>query len=126
MKTVLVSLALVWVAIPALAEEPVEGANPVAFNIDSIKRGRQLYAIHCVTCHGVDGRGDTEMREFLKTAPSDLTDDTWTYGGHDAALFSVIQMGRADRDMPGFSDKLSDERIWQVINYMRYLAGKRP
>lgn len=101
-------------------------ANPLEFNIATIKRGRQFYTIHCVTCHGQDGRGDTEMREFLKTAPSDLTDDVWLYGGHDAALFDVVRSGRIERDMPAFADKLTDERIWYVVSYLRYLGGERP
>lgn len=101
-------------------------ANPLEFNIATIKRGRQHYTIHCATCHGTDGRGDTEMREFLKTQPADLTDDVWVYGGHDAALFDAIRSGREERDMPAFADKLTDERIWQVVNYLKYLGGERP
>ena len=110
----------------AQAEEESEGVSPLPFDVATIKRGRQHYTVHCVTCHGVDGRGDTEMREFLKTAPADLTDQEWTYGGTDAALFHIVKNGAVERDMPGFSDKLTDERIWQVIGYMRYLGGKRP
>lgn len=101
-------------------------ANPLEFNVATIKRGRQFYTIHCVSCHGQDGRGDTEMREFLKTAPSDLTDEMWLYGGHDAALFDVVRSGRIERDMPAFADKLTDERIWHVVSYLRYLGGERP
>jgi cbb3-type cytochrome c oxidase subunit III len=100
--------------------------NPLDININTIKRGRQLYSLHCVTCHGKDGRGDTEMREFLKTPPSDLTDDQWNYGGHDSMLFNVIHSGREERDMPAFREKLTKERTWYVISYLRYLGGDRP
>lgn len=100
--------------------------NPLEFNIANIQRGKQFFTIHCVSCHGVDGRGDTEMREFLKTPPADLVDDQWTYGDGDEAIFDVIKEGRTLRDMPAFTEKLNDERIWQVISYTRYLGGKRP
>jgi len=100
--------------------------NPLPFSVATIKRGRQFYTIHCVTCHGIDGRGDTEMREFLKTAPADLTDEKWIYGGHDQALFDAIKSGRDERDMPGFKNKLTDQDIWQVVTYLRYLGGIRP
>jgi mono/diheme cytochrome c family protein len=66
------------------------------------------------------------MREFLKTAPADLTDPEWIYGAADEALFDVIRAGRAARDMPAFEGSLTDERIRQVIHYVRYLGGKRP
>ena len=100
--------------------------NPLNFDINTIKRGRQFYTIHCVTCHGKNGRGDTEMREFLKTPPSDLTDGQWIYGGHDSMIFNVISSGREERDMPAFQEKLSAESIWYVVSYLRYLGGDRP
>ncbi len=101
-------------------------SNPLDFNADNLKRGRAFYQRHCVTCHGADGRGDTEMREFLKTAPADLTNGEWVYGGGDEALFTIIKTGNPERDMPGFSEQLADERIWQVVHYLRYLGGARP
>ena len=107
-------------------DAPEHKSNPLEFNIASIKRGKQLFTIHCVSCHGVDGRGDTEMREFLKTPPSDLSDDQWAYGDSEHAIFDVIKVGRTARDMPAFSDKLSDERTWQIVSYIRYLGGARP
>ena len=100
--------------------------NPLEFSIDNIKRGKQYFILHCITCHGADGRGDTEMREFLKTPPADLSDDQWVYGGSSEAIFSVIKAGRTARDMPAFEEKLNDERIWQIMNYMEYLGGRRP
>ena len=101
-------------------------SNPLEFSLANIKRGKQFYTIHCVSCHGVDGRGDTEMREFLKVLPADLSDDQWTYGDSDDAIFDVIKAGRTVREMPAFNNKLNDERIWQVVGYTRFLGGRRP
>lgn len=106
--------------------EAVASDNPVPFNVSTIKRGKQLFTMHCVTCHGIDGVGDTEMREFLKTSPSDLTDGQWIYGGGSDQIFDVIARGRIPRDMPAFEDQLSDERIWQIISYLEFLGGKKP
>ena len=108
----------------AITNAVIDG--PLEFNIATVKRGKQLYTVHCVSCHGVDGRGDTEMREFLKTPPADLTDDQWIYGGSGEAVFAIIANGMSARDMPGFGEKLTDERVWQIVNYMKYLRGIRP
>jgi mono/diheme cytochrome c family protein len=128
----LILVACLLTSLPALAradaqvDEAAARDNPLAFDIAAIKRGRQFYTVHCVRCHGVDGRGDTEMREFLKTAPADLTDEPWLYGAGDGAMFDVISAGRTERDMPAYDELLDEASIWQVIHYVRYLGGKRP
>ena len=96
------------------------------FSIANIQRGKRFYQVHCTRCHGADGRGDTEMREFLKTPPADLSDDQWIYGSADDAIFHIVKEGNPERDMPAFSDELTDERIWQIVSFLRYLEGKRP
>lgn len=101
-------------------------SNPLAFDMKSIKRGRAFYTQHCVLCHGQDGKGDTQMREFLKTHPANLSDDQWIYGHRDSDIFDVIKQGRTERDMPAFEQQLNDERIWQLMHYLRYLGGDRP
>lgn len=100
--------------------------NPIPLTMQSIRKGKQLYARYCTLCHGADGKGDTQMREFLKTAPANFTDQQWVYGDGDAQLFDVISNGRLDRDMEAFAEKMSEERIWHVINYLRFLNGQTP
>lgn len=95
--------------------------NPIALDDASIARGKQFYARFCVKCHGANGKGDTEMREFLPTHPSDLTNGQWTYGGRDGDIFLVIKNG-TEYDMEAFADRLSDDRIWHVVNFMRSLG----
>lgn len=97
--------------------------NPIPYSGESVARGKQFYARFCVKCHGRDGHGDTEMREFLSTHPSDLTDATWKYGARDGDIFLVIKNG-TEYDMESFGDRLSDERIWHVVNYLRSLGPK--
>jgi mono/diheme cytochrome c family protein len=36
-------------------------------------KGRQLYATHCATCHGIAGRGDGPTAQYLNVPPADLT-----------------------------------------------------
>ena len=96
-------------------ENPIESSNA------SVLRGKQLYARFCVKCHGANGKGDTEMREFLKTKPSDLSNGRWTFGSLDGEIFKVIKEG-TDSDMESFADRLVDERIWHVVNYLKTLG----
>jgi len=99
--------------------------NPIAYNDASILRGKQFYARFCVKCHGTNGMGDTEMREFLPTHPSDLTNEQWTYGSEDGHIFLIIKNG-TEYDMPDFAKELSDDRIWHIVNFIRSLGSRPP
>jgi cytochrome c oxidase cbb3-type subunit 3 len=108
---------------PAAPAEEVP-ANPVAFTPESVALGKQYYARFCVKCHGMNGKGDTEMREFLSTHPSDLTDGQWKYGDKDGNIFLVIKNGTT-YDMTAFKDILDDEKTWNVVNYLRSFEKKK-
>ena len=52
-------LALLFLATPALAQDPAEGLG--------------LYMDHCATCHGIEARGGGPMAPSLLLQPPDLT-----------------------------------------------------
>lgn len=97
--------------------------NPVPSNAETIEAGRQLYQRHCASCHGPKGKGDGGMALSGGT-PSDLTDDTWDYGSTDGEIFVVIRDG-VSSDMLGYKEKLKDEQIWQIVNFIRDLGPKK-
>lgn len=109
------------------AEKGGAAKSPLPYTTKSIARGKQFYLIHCVECHDQDGRG-LGRRDFNGTPPADLTDpDAWLYGTSAEAIFASIHDG-SKNDMPGFKDKLQDEQIWHVVNFVRsfWPESKRP
>ncbi len=56
---VTVSIILMSFTCHAQDGEPAQPVadNPVPFTISNIGRGKQLFARHCVSCHGSDGKG---------------------------------------------------------------------
>lgn len=98
--------------------------NPVENNFEALSRGKRFYSVHCVKCHGENGMGDTEMREFLETPPSDLTSGEWKFGDKDGEIFAAIKDG-AGNDMPPFENLLNDERIWQLVHYLRSMESDK-
>jgi len=98
--------------------------NPVASTPDSIKAGQASFQKYCRFCHGADAKGNGPMAP-KDTHPSDLTDAKWDRGSTDGELFLVIKEGAGPKfDMKGFKSKMTDQEIWNVINYLHSLQAK--
>jgi mono/diheme cytochrome c family protein len=76
-----------------------------------------LYAKHCASCHGKDGRANS-LKAKLKHA-RDLTDRAWQDDASDERIFNAIMNGK--RKMPSFSKKLSEQEIEALVSYVRAL-----
>jgi mono/diheme cytochrome c family protein len=98
--------------------------NPVAATPDSIKAGQASFQKYCRFCHGADAKGNGPMAP-QGTHPSDLTDAKWDRGDSDGEIFTVIKEGAGPKfDMKGFKSKMTDQEIWNVVNYLRSLQAK--
>jgi len=123
------TLAAAAAAQPLHPPEPRQAAegqvleNPVPPTADSIATGRQRYVFMCRECHGNTGLGDGDMAHAGGDIP-DFTDDVWLHGSRDGDLFRVIKEG-VTADMQPYADRLDDEDIWHVVNYLRTLADPR-
>ena len=93
--------------------------NPVPPTQDSVAAGLELYNQNCVTCHGSDGRGGGAGGVALDPPPADLVIHVPHHP--DRALFEFVKNGIAGSGMAGVGDKLSDEEIWDVVNYIQTL-----
>jgi mono/diheme cytochrome c family protein len=97
--------------------------NPIAASAESIAAGKQLYTRSCAPCHGTSGEGGAG-NDLIPAAP-DLTDATWDHGSTDGEIFTSIKNGVApDFNMTPFKDRLKDDDIWSVVNYLRSIAKK--
>jgi len=96
----------------------------VAYQAISVANGAALYHDSgCSTCHGASGHGDGVVAAELNPPPPDLT------GRHANAhtagdLYWWLSYGvKPTSAMPGFSQSLSDEERWDLINYLRALSS---
>jgi mono/diheme cytochrome c family protein len=100
-------------------EVPSEYKNKVnAFesSTESISEGKTLYIKHCASCHGKTGIGDGPKAKLIDTFSGDLTSTAYQ-SQSDGEQFYKTLIGRGD--MPAYKNKLSDEDIWNIVNYMR-------
>lgn len=112
LSTALVAQPKPWV-VPANFKSKV---NPVAKGDASNKAGMALYTKNCASCHGKVGLGDGVKARTLKDFPGDFSKAEYqnqTDGDH----FYKTKMGRGE--MPKYEGKLTDNDIWNIVNYMR-------
>jgi cytochrome c oxidase cbb3-type subunit 2 len=102
--------------------------NPAQPTSKSIAAGKNVYDKYCAQCHGATGKGDgekaAELAEKGLSKPSNLTDDKWDHGSTDGEIFVNIRDGVGiGGTMTGLNGKpgISDNDIWNVVNYVRTL-----
>jgi mono/diheme cytochrome c family protein len=93
--------------------------------------GKEIYMAGCVSCHGVDGKGQAHNLagfERPSTFP-DFTDCPTSSAEQDVQWRAVITNGGLARGfseiMPAFRDELTQEQIGKVIEYLRGLCTEK-
>ena len=93
-----------------------------------VAKGKRIAHQKCAGCHGEGGAGNGVMLQALNvtTPPVAWTDKSAMAGYTDADLTKIITGGGAAVGkpplMPAFKGQLSDEKISDVIAYIRSLA----
>ena len=103
--------------------EAAKMKNPVAATPESLAAGQQLYQRYCAVCHGKNGQGGSG-NDLSPPAPN-LTDAEWKHGSTDGEIFKVIKEGvPPELNMEPWGDRIKDQDIWNIVNYVRSLAKK--
>lgn len=106
-----------WAA-PASA---IKMKNPVKADEASIKEGKDIFAQQCKSCHGAKGKGDGPKAEKIDISCGDFSTAEFAKIP-DGELHWKTSEGR--KPMPSFKEKLSENEVWAVINYIRTFAAK--
>ena len=85
-----------------------------SLSVNSAPDGEKLFARHCSSCHGVDGKGGVGVPLAL---PSFLNSVS------DAYLKKTMRYGRPGRIMPAF-EGLSDAQLNAITNHLRDWSDK--
>jgi mono/diheme cytochrome c family protein len=118
-SSVLLVLSMAMVAQPKAWTVPAEyktKKNPVAQSDASNKAGMALYTKNCASCHGKSGLGDGVKARALKDFPGDFSKADFQ-NQSDGEHFFKTKTGKGE--MPKYEGKLSDDDIWNIVNYMR-------
>jgi len=95
--------------------------NPVKPTNESIQNGQQIYGRLCVACHGIHGDGQGPAAAGLNPKPADFHSKAFQ-SQTDGEIFWKLSKGRGA--MAGYENMLSENDRWDLVNYLRSLAGK--
>lgn len=116
--------AATFIVAPPAAKTEETVANTL---IEQISAGQDLYSVHCVECHGDDGKvtviEGVEGLEGKEISPINGRDMLYTL--NDAAIAEVINYGRPDAGMNPFGkaynpEGLTKSEIDYIVTFMRY------
>lgn len=92
--------------------------SPLPFTMDRIQRGRELFNIHCIVCHGEDGYGKgIVVRRGFPQPPTYHSDRL--RNAPDGHFFDVITHGYGR--MHPFGARVAIEDRWAIVGYIRAL-----
>lgn len=94
----------------------VSGISLSPNNWPNYKKAQELYQANCVSCHGVDGKGDGPDGVGLDPAPANFHDMERAPIVSPFAAFNTIRLGVPGTGMPAHD--FSDEDVWSLAFYV--------
>lgn len=82
--------------------------------------GKKLYLESCQSCHGLTGKGDSDMAAYLTPPPANLAAKA-TQAKTDAQLRKIIVEGRPGTAMASYDGAFNEAQLADVIAYIRAL-----
>jgi len=107
-----------------VSPEDAARKNPVKFSEVSTGRGKKIYVTQCAMCHGNTGDGKGDLVEEMKISPPDFTNLETLKKRTDGELFAII--GSGSEVMPAQGTRMTENHKWNIVNFLRSLAGKTP
>lgn len=101
---------------------------PLAARADDAAKTERLWKAKCASCHGVDGKGQTEQGKKMKM--HDLSTAEWQKSQTDAQIKQVTldgvdgQKEGVHKQMDAYKDKLKPEQVDAIVAFVRTLGPK--
>jgi mono/diheme cytochrome c family protein len=99
--------------------------NPFANDAEMWRQAEDHYGDHCAPCHGDDGRGRTDLGEYMYPKVPDLAGAA-VQRQSDGALFYIIQNGVRWTGMPGWKLEHTPEETWKLVSFIRHVPQITP
>ncbi len=102
-------------------------AGGVFASAETLNKGHEIYQIHCMACHGVDGDGKGVAHAGSLVPPRDLRQGQYKFGQveagqlpHDEHFYRILEHGLKGTAMLPWD--LSEDQMFQVVQYIKTFA----
>jgi high-affinity iron transporter len=86
-------------------------------NLPDLSDGHRVYQSVCASCHGVDGRAETDVAKALDPRPANFADANRIQSLTPYKVYNTASFGIVGTAMPGFANLTEAER-WAVAFYV--------
>jgi hypothetical protein len=105
---------------------PVEVMKYLAPTPEMVEKGKSLFTMNCVSCHGEQGMGDGVAGANLNPKPRNFHVMTgWTNGPSLPMMFKTLQEGITNRGMASYANLPPEDRL-NIIMFIRSLSPEFP
>jgi mono/diheme cytochrome c family protein len=107
---------------PDQIEEARSWVNPFPSTKENIEKGKVLFhgKAFCMTCHGKDGRGYSDIPGLVGKLPRNFTNKVWQAARKDGELLWILKNGSEGTAMAKFVPLVvTEEEAWHLILYVR-------
>ena len=121
MACMLVLMGMIYYSlrIPPPPPPPEVKADPI------LSRGYEIYMSQCLSCHGLQGRGDGPRSYSTPIKPRNLKEEPWKYGEDEEAVRRIITKGGPNGVMPAFEVTIKGRDLDAIVKYCRSLKPAR-
>lgn len=105
---------------------PVDVMKFMTSTPEIVDKGKALFTMNCVSCHGEQGMGDGVAGVNLNPKPRNFHQMTgWTNGPSITMMFKTLNEGITNRGMASYANLPPEDRL-NLIMYIRTLSPEFP
>ena len=105
---------------------PTEVMKYISSTPEMVEKGKSIFTMNCVSCHGEQGKGDGVAGASLNPKPRNFHDlNGWTNGTSITMMYKTLQEGITSRGMASYANLPPEDRL-NLIMYIRSFLPDYP